>query len=85
MENKTPLVSIITVSYNSEKTIEKTILSVNEQTYLNIEHVFIDGHSADKTVEIIRKNSKRDNLIISEKDKGIYDGMNKGIKYSNGD
>ena len=85
MENKTPLVSIITVSYNSEKTIEQTIFSVNNQTYSNIEHIFIDGHSSDNTVEIIRKKSKRDNLIISEKDKGIYDGMNKGLKYSNGD
>ena len=78
-------VSIITVSYNSEKTIEQTIFSVNNQTYSNIEHIFIDGHSSDNTVEIIRKKSKRDNLIISEKDKGIYDGMNKGLKYSNGD
>lgn len=78
-------VSIITVSYNSEETIEKTILSVNEQTYLNIEHVFIDGNSSDNTINIINQTSKRKNIVFSEPDKGIYDAMNKGIDVSNGD
>lgn len=85
MKNKTPLVSIITVSYNSEKTIEKTILSVNEQTYLHIEHVFIDGNSSDNTVNIINQKSKRKNIVLCEPDDGIYDAMNKGIDISNGD
>lgn len=79
------LISIITVSFNSSKTIIDTIRSVNLQTYPKIEHIFIDGLSSDKTVEIIRRNSKRKNLVISEKDKGLYDAINKGIKNANGD
>ena len=77
--------SIITACYNSSKTIIDTIKSVNNQTYKNIEHIFIDGLSSDNTVEIIKGNSKRDNLIISEKDNGLYDAINKGIKNASGD
>ena len=77
--------SIITVCYNSSKTIIDTIKSVNNQTYKNIEHIFIDGLSSDNTLEIIKRNSKRDNLIISEKDNGLYDAINKGIKNASGD
>lgn len=78
-------ISIITVCYNSAKTIHETINSVNTQTYQNIEHIFIDGLSSDNTVEIIKQNSKRNNLIISEKDKGLYDAINKGINNARGD
>jgi len=78
-------VSIITVSFNSEKTIEETIQSVNQQTYRNLEHVFIDGVSKDKTIDIIKNSSIRNPVIITEKDNGIYDAMNKGINKSNGD
>jgi len=78
-------VSIITSSYNSSKTIADTINSVNSQTYSNIEHVFIDGKSTDDSVEIINKYSSRENKVISEKDKGIYDAMNKGVDLANGD
>lgn len=78
-------ISIITVSFNSESTILKTIESVNNQTYLNIEHVFVDGNSNDSTLEIINKNSKRNTIIHSEPDDGIYDAMNKGIQIAKGD
>ena len=78
-------ISIITVSYNSESTILDTINSVNNQDYPHIEHVFIDGKSSDKTLQIINNNSSRDNVIISENDKGIYDAMNKGISHSSGE
>ena len=78
-------VSIITTSFNSQKTILDTINSVNNQTYSNIEHIFVDGKSSDKTVEIIKNNSKRKKTLISEKDFGIYDAMNKGIINSSGD
>ena len=78
-------ISIITVCYNSSKTILDTIRSINSQSYPNIEHVFIDGLSLDNTVEIIRLNTKRENLIISEKDSGLYDAINKGILNATGD
>tara|TARA_B110001469_G_C9579287_1_gene287292 strand:- start:89 stop:826 length:738 start_codon:yes stop_codon:yes gene_type:complete len=78
-------VSIITVCFNSSKTIIDTINSVNKQTYLNIEHVFIDGGSSDKTLNIINSNSQREKIIISEKDLGLYDAMNKGLTIASGD
>ena len=78
-------ISIISVCYNSSKTILDTIRSVNRQSYPNIEHVFIDGLSSDNTLEIIRSNSKRMNVIISEKDSGLYDAINKGISNATGD
>ncbi|MDO5424826.1 MAG: glycosyltransferase family 2 protein [Eubacteriales bacterium] len=77
------LVSIITVCYNSEKTIERTILSVLNQTYKNIEYIIVDGLSQDHTLDIVAKHQKDfgDRLkVISEKDNGIYDAMNKGIR-----
>lgn len=80
-----PKVSIITVSYNAEKTIEKTILSVINQTYENIEYIIIDGKSSDKTLEIIKKYEKKISYWVSETDGGIYDAMNKGITKSTGD
>lgn len=81
------LVSIITVSYNSEKTIEKTLKSVLNQTYQNFEYIIIDGGSTDNTLKIIEKyKTKFGNKlkVVSEKDDGIYDAMNKGIKMANG-
>ena len=78
-------VSIITVSLNSEKTIEKTINSVISQDYKNIEYIIIDGGSKDNTLKIVNKYQNYITKIISEKDKGIYDGINKGIKIATGD
>ena len=78
-------ISIITVTKNSEKFLEKNILSVNNQVYKNYEHIIIDGGSTDKTLNIIHKHRKKIKYFISEKDKGLYDAMNKGIKYCSGD
>jgi len=78
-------ISIITVTKNSEKYLEKNILSVHKQKYKNYEHIIIDGKSTDKTIDIINKHKKKIKYFISEKDKGLYDAMNKGIKKSNGD
>lgn len=79
-------ISIITVCFNSEATIENTIRSVASQTYKEIEYIIVDGNSTDKTVEIIKKY---ENTVvtkwISEKDSGLYDAMNKGIKMATGD
>lgn len=78
-------ISIITVCYNSAKTIEKTILSVKNQTYQNIEYIIVDGKSKDETLEIIEKNKEIIFKWISEPDKGLYDAMNKGIAMATGD
>jgi len=78
-------ISIITVSYNSEETIQDTFDSIRNQTYNNIEYIVIDGASSDKTVKIIKDNDDIIDKWISETDKGIYDAMNKGISISTGD
>lgn len=84
-------ISVITVSYNAESTIEETMLSVLNQTYPNIEYILIDGGSTDGTVDIIKKYvenpkyCKRIGYWVSEPDNGIYDAMNKGIKAATGD
>lgn len=78
-------ISIITVVYNNRETIKDAINSVLNQTYKNIEYIIIDGKSTDGTVEIIKSYGDKINKFISEKDKGIYDAMNKGIKLATGD
>lgn len=74
--------TIITVCYNVKNTIEKTILSVINQTYPNIEYIIIDGGSTDGTLEIIKKYSTQISYWCSEKDNGIFDAMNKGVNNS---
>lgn len=78
-------ISIITVCYNAEQTIEKTISSVKEQSYPLIEYIIIDGNSSDSTLSRINNYQDFISKIISEKDKGIYDAMNKGLALSSGD
>ena len=77
-------VSIITVTYNSEKSLQRSIDSVISQDYLDIEHIIIDGGSADNTIDIINKNKKHIAKYISEKDSGIYQALNKGIRLATG-
>lgn len=77
-------ISIITVCYNSAITIEKTILSVASQTYKNIEFIIVDGESKDNTLNIIKKHEIVVSKLISERDTGLYDAMNKGIALATG-
>jgi glycosyltransferase involved in cell wall biosynthesis len=78
-------ITIITVSYNSGATLEKTILSVANQTYKNIEYIVVDGNSKDTTVGILKQNQDKISKWISEPDMGLYDAMNKGIVMATGD
>jgi len=79
-----PLITVITVIYNGEKYLEQTIQSVINQTYPNVEYIIIDGGSTDGTLDIIKKYEDYIDYWVSEKDKGIYDAMNKGVKISIG-
>lgn len=80
-----PKLSVITIVYNNAKDIERTMQSVLNQTYQNIEYILIDGASNDGTIEIIQNYSNRLANFISEPDKGIYDAMNKGLAIATGD
>lgn len=77
-------VSIITVTFNAGKVLEKTIQSIIQQQCDDYEYIIVDGGSKDNTLEIIRKYEKHLNCWISEPDQGIYDAMNKGIKLAKG-
>lgn len=78
-------ISVITVCYNAEETVENTILSVLSQDYPNVEYIIIDGASKDGTLEIVERYRDRLAQWVSEPDKGIYDAMNKGIALATGD
>lgn len=80
-----PKISIITITYNNKATIAQTIDSVVSQTYQNIEYIVIDGKSSDGTVEIAKSYGSKIHKIISEKDFGIYDAMNKGLRNVTGE
>ncbi len=80
-----PKISIITVCYNAQDFIEETIVSVINQNYPNMEYIIIDGGSKDATLSIIEKYRQKIDYLISEKDNGVFDAMNKGIRASNGE
>ena len=76
--------TVITVTYNARQTIERTIKSVQEQTYKQIEHIIVDGKSTDGTIELIKQLEDANTHWVSEKDNGIYDAMNKATSLSKG-
>lgn len=80
-----PKVSIITVVFNGESYIEKTVQSVVQQEYPNIEYLIIDGKSKDRTLEVLEPYRERIHVLVSEPDKGIYDAMNKGQQLATGE
>ena len=78
-------ISVITVAFNSAKTIADTLNAVAMQTYADIEHLVIDGASKDGTFEMVRSHTNPQIRLISEPDKGIYDAMNKGLAQATGE
>jgi glycosyltransferase involved in cell wall biosynthesis len=85
MYKKNPKISIITSVLNDERGIEKTLKSVINQKYKNLEYIVVDGGSTDKTLKIIRKYKKHITKIVSKKDNGIYYGFNRGLSLATGD
>ena len=84
-EANRPLVTVITVVFNGADNLEKTLLNVLDQTYNNVEYIVVDGGSTDGTLDIIRKYDHAIDYWVSEKDGGIYDAMNKGIRLATGE
>jgi glycosyltransferase involved in cell wall biosynthesis len=82
---KLPLISVITVVYNGAATLEATLLSVLEQTYSRVEYILVDGGSTDGTLQLIDRYKTRIAAWTSERDKGVYDAMNKGLRMATGD
>jgi glycosyltransferase involved in cell wall biosynthesis len=80
-----PLITVITVVFNGAKTLEETILSVINQTYNNIEYIIIDGGSTDGTLDILKYYENAIDYWVSEKDTGIYDAWNKGLRIASGE
>ena len=84
-KDKQPTISIITVVFNGIDTLERTIQSVINQTYNNIEYIIVDGGSTDGTQNLFKKYEANISTLLSEPDKGLYDAMNKGMKLATGD
>jgi glycosyltransferase involved in cell wall biosynthesis len=80
-----PVLSVITIVYNNVRDIERTMLSVINQRYVPVEYIIVDGLSTDGTLDVIAKYRVKVSKLISEKDKGIYDAMNKGLAAATGD
>ena len=78
-------ISVITATWNSEETIEGTFRSLNTQDYSDIEHIIVDGASTDATLDYVQRHGNKVNTVISEKDNGIYEALNKGINAATGD
>ena len=85
MKDNQPIISIITVVYNSASLLEATIRSVVEQSYPNIEYIIVDGASSDGSLAIIQAYESQISRWVSEPDKGLYDAMNKGLDLATGD
>ncbi len=85
MNKINPKISIITITFNSENTLEETIQSITSQDYDNLEYLIIDGGSKDGTLDIVEKYRNKISFVISEPDKGISDAFNKGIAHATGD
>ena len=85
MSDNYPVISIITVVFNDAEQILKTIQSVAGQSYSNIQYIVVDGGSTDNSVNVIRQHESHISEWISEKDEGLYDAMNKGLKLATGD
>lgn len=84
MEYSQPFISVITVVFNAEKHIERTLLSIINQFNVNVEYIIVDGASTDNTPKIIEKYKSHIKVYLSEPDKGLYDAMNKGLKLASG-
>ena len=82
------LITLVTVTFNAEKTLERTLRSVESQNFSDMEHIIMDGASTDSTVAMAesykRRNPERSITIVSERDKGLYDAMNKAINMARG-
>lgn len=78
-------ISIITVVCNAENTLERAVKSVISQQNVDLEYIVIDGGSSDHTLDIIRRYEEKISFWVSEPDNGIYDAMNKGVRFSSGD
>ncbi len=79
-----PLISVIIVTLNADKTLQDCLNSVFQQTYKNLELIVIDGQSNDETVEILKENDEKISFWLTEKDDCVYDAMNKALNYANG-
>ncbi len=83
-----PLITIVTVTYNAETVLERTLRSIEEQTFNDVEHIIIDGASTDGTLAMVQtykdRNEGRSIVIVSEKDNGLYDAMNKALQFATG-
>lgn len=85
LQNFQPVLSIITIVYNNVAHIERTLRSIVVQDYANIEYIVVDGASTDGTLEVIHEYQQHITKLLSEKDEGIYDAMNKGLRLASGD
>ena len=86
-QNKYMKISIITITYNSAKTLDRALTSVQSQSYKDIEHIIVDGASTDGSRELSESYAKKHKNVrwVSEKDEGIYNALNKGIRMATGD